>query len=65
VGPAMIYRLNYKGSVIASNDPIRGPIDIKQKANILYNQGVRFYLFDYRDGRMVEAMREYIESTEK
>jgi hypothetical protein len=65
VGPAMIYRLNYRGSVIASNDPIKGPIDIKQKANLLYNQGVPFYLFDYRDGRMVEAMREYIESTEK
>jgi hypothetical protein len=65
VGPAMIYRLNYRGSVIASNDPIKGPIDIKQKANLLYNQGVPFYLFDYRDGRMVEARREYLESAKK
>lgn len=64
VGPAMIYRLNYRGSVIASNDPIRGPIDIKQKADSLYNQGVPFYLFDYRDGEMVEAKKEYIEAGE-
>ena len=65
VGPAMIYRLNYKGSVIASNDPIRGPIDIKQAADSLYNRGVPFYLFDYRDGGMVEAKEEYIESIDK
>lgn len=60
VGPAMIYRLNYRGAVIASNDPIRGPIDIRQKADSLYKEGVPFYLFDYRDGRMVEARKEYI-----
>ncbi len=65
VGPAMIYRLNYRGAVIASNDPIRGPIDIKQKADSLYKEGVPFYLFDYRDGRMVEARKEYIGSAEK
>jgi hypothetical protein len=65
VGPAMIYRLNYRGAVIASNDPIRGPVDIKQKADSLYNEGIPFYLFDYRDGRMVEAKSEYIESTEE
>jgi hypothetical protein len=65
VGPAMIYRLNYRGSVIASNDPISGPIDIKQKADSLYKEGVPFYLFDYRDGRMTEAKEEYIEPVEK
>jgi hypothetical protein len=65
VGPAMIYRLNYRGAVIASNDPIRGPIDIKQKADSLYKEGVEFYLFDYKDGEMVEAKEEYIESVEK
>jgi hypothetical protein len=60
VGPAMIYRLHYKGSVMASNDPINGPIDIHQAADSLYSRGIPFYLFDYRDGRMVEAKREYI-----
>ncbi len=60
VGPAMIYRLNYKGAVIVSNDPIRGPIDIHKAADSLYNEGVPFYLFDYRDGRMVEAKDEYV-----
>jgi hypothetical protein len=60
VGPAMIYRLNYRGAVIASNDPVKGPIDIKQKADSLYSESVPFYLFDYRDGRMVEARKEYI-----
>ena len=65
VGPAMIYRLNYRGAVIASNDPTRGPIDIKQKADSLYNEGVPFYLFDYRDGKMAEAKKEYIESADK
>lgn len=65
IGPAMIYRMDYHGSVIASNDPIIGPIDIRQAADSLYKEGVSFYLFDYRDGRMVEAKREYIESAEK
>ncbi|UCE67410.1 MAG: hypothetical protein JSU85_05180 [Candidatus Zixiibacteriota bacterium] len=65
VGPAMIYRLNYHGSVIASNDPIRGPIDIKQAAESLYKEDVPFCLFDYRDGEMVEAKQEYIETVNK
>ena len=60
VGPAMIYRLHYKGSVIASNDPINGPIDIHHAADSLYNEGVPFYLFDYRDGKMVEAKGDYL-----
>ncbi len=62
VGPSMIYRLNYKGSVIVSNDPINGPIDIKNAADSLYNAGIPFYLFDYRDGRMVEAKDDYVGS---
>ena len=60
VGPSMIYRLNYKGSVIVSNDPIKGPIDIKNAADSLYNAGIPFYLFDYREGRMVEAKDDYV-----
>ena len=59
VGPAMIYRLHFKRSVVASNDPLRGPIDIESKADSLYNEGVPIIVFDYRRGHMVEATKEY------
>ncbi len=60
IGPPMIYRLNFKGTVIAFNDPVRGPINIEKTADSLYNEGVPIVVFDYRDGRMVEATEEYI-----
>jgi hypothetical protein len=60
VGPAMIYRLHFRRALIASNDPLRGPIDIESKADSLYNEGVPILVFDYRQGHMVDATEEYI-----
>jgi hypothetical protein len=60
IGPAMIYKLNFERAVIASNDPVRGPINIEKVADSLYSEGVPIVVFDYRNGRMVEATEEYI-----
>ncbi|MEE9554005.1 MAG: hypothetical protein V3W18_06870 [candidate division Zixibacteria bacterium] len=60
VGPSMIYRLDFKRYLIASNDPVKGPIDIATAADSLYNLNKSFVVFVYRDGRMVEATKEYI-----
>jgi hypothetical protein len=60
VGPSMIYRLHYRRSLFASNDPVKGPIDIAHTADSLYNEGVPIIVFDYRSGHMVEATAEYI-----
>lgn len=60
IGPVMMYKLNFKQAVIASNDPVRGPINIEEVVDSLYNEGVPILVFDYRDGRMVEATEEYI-----
>ncbi len=60
VGPAMIYRLGFKKYVYASNDPVKGYINIKEKASELLEGGKTFVVFVYRDGRMVEATSEYI-----
>lgn len=59
VGPSMIYRLHFKRAVIASNDPLRGPIDIESTADSLYNEGVPILVFDCRQGHMVEVTEEY------
>jgi hypothetical protein len=59
VGPAMMYRLHFKQAVIASNDALKGPIDIAAKADSLYNEGVPILVFAYRQGHMVEATKEY------
>ncbi len=59
-GPAMMYRLGFRRPLIVSNDPIKGPLDIKFKADSLYNEGIPFFLFDYRSGHMREATEEYI-----
>ncbi len=60
VGPSMIYRLEFQRYLFASNDPVNGPIDIAAVADSLYNDGVSFVVFDYRNGRMVEATGEYM-----
>lgn len=60
IGPPMMYKLDYKRAIIASNDPIRGPIDIAKAADSLYNENVPIVVFDYRDGHMVEVTGEYI-----
>jgi len=60
IGPSMIYRLHFKRAIIASNDPLRGPVDIEKTADSLYNEGVPIIVFDYRDGHMVEATEEYV-----
>jgi hypothetical protein len=62
IGPPMMYKLDYKGYIVASNDPVRGPIDIEMAADSLYKDGVPIIVFDYRNGRMVEATEEYISS---
>lgn len=60
VGPEMMYKLGFRNDVVASNDAIAGPIDIAVTADSLYNKGVPFIVFDYRDGHMVEATRDYV-----
>lgn len=60
IGPSMMYKLNYERYVFASNDAVVGSIDIENKADSLYTEGVPFVVFDYRDGRMVEVTGEYI-----
>jgi len=60
IGPAMIYKLHYKRDLIASNDPVAGPIDIAKTTDSLYNEGVPIIVFDCRNGHMVEATGEYI-----
>ncbi len=62
IGPSMMYKMDYKWHVIASNDAVAGPIDIKKKADSLHNKGVPVVVFDYRNGHMVEATGEYISS---
>jgi hypothetical protein len=63
VGPAMIYRFNYRHDVIASNDPLAGRIDIKAAARDVYSKGFPFVVFDYRNGHLVEATNQYLESS--
>ena len=60
VGPSMIYRLNFKRYIYASNDPIKGYINIREKVESLYNDGYSFCVFDYRHGHMIEATEEYM-----
>ncbi len=60
IGPPMMYKMDYKRYVIVSNDAVAGSIDIERKADSLYNEGVPIVVFDYRDGHMVEATKEYI-----
>ena len=60
IGPAMIYRLHFEHFLLASNDPVKGPIDIDRAADSLYNESVPIIVFDYRRGHMVEATADYI-----
>ena len=59
IGPAMVFHFHYDHDIIASNDPINGPIDIKAAARDLQAKGVTFLVFDYRDGHLVEATAQY------
>jgi hypothetical protein len=63
LGPSMIYRFNYRQEVIASNDPLSGPVDIRAAVRDVYSQGFSFVVFDYRNGHLVEATNEYLESS--
>ena len=55
----MVFHFHYDHDIIASNDPINGPIDIKAAARDLQARSVTFLVFDYRDGHLVEASIEY------
>lgn len=65
VGPAMMYRLHFKRAIIASNDALKGPIDIAAKADSLYKEGVPILVFDYRQGHMLEVTEEYTSQSGK
>lgn len=60
IGPAMIYSFHFKHNVIASNDPVSGPVDIHAAADSLYNERIPLVIFDYRGGHMVNVTREYL-----
>jgi hypothetical protein len=60
VGPAMIYMLNFRNEVIASNDPVSGPVDIKAAARDIQSKGITFVVFDYQDGHLIEDTRDYL-----
>jgi len=59
IGPAMVFHFHYDHDIIASNDPINGPLDIKAAARDLQAEGVTFLVFDYRDGHLAEATAQY------
>ena len=60
IGPTMIYKLGYKNVVVASNDPVNGPIDIPKVLWEIEKLKEPFVVFDYRDGHLVEVTREYL-----
>jgi hypothetical protein len=60
IGPSMMYKMDYERYVFASNDALAGSIDIRKKADSLYNENVPIIVFDYRDGHMVEVTSAYI-----
>lgn len=59
VGPAMIYRLGYRHEVIASNDPVYGPVDIPKALREVRAKGEPYAVFDYRGGHLVDVTAEY------
>ena len=60
IGPTMIYRFGYINDVVASNDPVYGPIDIGKALREIRLTGEPFEVFDYRDGHLVRVTDEYI-----
>jgi hypothetical protein len=59
VGPAMIYKLGYNREVIASNDPVFGPIDIPAAVEEIRRKGAPYAVFDYRDGHLVDITDDF------
>ena len=58
-GSALWYYFGFN-VIIASNDAINGPIDIPKAAADLTSQGKLFVVFDYQNGHLKEATKEYI-----
>jgi hypothetical protein len=64
IGPTLIYRLGYNDVVVASNDPVNGPIDIDEAVEDIRHFNVPFVVLDYRDGHLAECTAEYISTDE-
>jgi hypothetical protein len=62
VGPAMIYKFGFKRELIASNDPVSGPINIQAAADDIKSKGMTFVVFDYRNGHLIDATPDYMHS---
>jgi len=60
IGPTMVYRFGYTNDVVASNDPVYGPIDIRKALKEIRLTGEPFAVFDYRNGHLVDVTGEYI-----
>jgi hypothetical protein len=59
LGPTMIYRLGYLNDIVASNDPVAGPIDVKEALREMHPPRGTYAVFDYRNGHLVEITDEY------
>ena len=58
-GPAFLYYFA-SNEIVASNDAMFGPIDIPKAAADLAAQGKTFIVFDYQNGHLREATRQYV-----
>jgi hypothetical protein len=60
IGPTLMYRFGYIDVVVASNDPVSGPVDIPSVVRELCSKGMPFVVFDYRHGHLVESTENYV-----